>query len=299
MQKLINKKDSTLKSKMSRRDFIKLAALTSAAVISAGSWKLINILSDAETIEVRKLKIRLPRLPVEFNGIRLVQISDIHLGGWMTVERMKKVFSGIKELKPDVAILTGDYVQSSLWNRLPEGDLQALENELSELSSLAPAMAVLGNHDNWADPIQITDLMFRNGVSVLNNDTHRIKSGNASINIAGINDVYARQNNLELVLGKINRNSCNILLAHEPDFADTSSKTGYFDLQMSGHTHGGQVNIPFIGTPILPYLGKKYPDGLYRVGEMFQYTNRGAGMVRPYVRFNCPPEITMITLVSP
>ncbi|MEI6289696.1 MAG: metallophosphoesterase, partial [Chloroflexota bacterium] len=60
----------------------------------------------------------------------------------------------------------------------------------------------------------------------------------------------------------------------------------------------GQVNIPFFGTPVLPYLGKKYPDGLYRVGNMFQYTNRGAGMVRPYIRFNCPPEITIMTLVS-
>ncbi len=294
----INQKDSTLKSRFSRRDFIKLLVLTGFGVVSAGSWKLISGLADAEQIETRKLKIRLPRLPVEFNGIRLAQISDIHIGGWMTVERMRKIFSGVKELKPDLAVITGDFVQSSLWHRLVSGDIFELEKELSELGSLCPTMAVLGNHDNWADPIQITDMLIRSGVSVLSNDIHRLRSGSAFINMAGINDVYAKQNDLDLVLRKLTTGSCNILLAHEPDFADSSSKTGFFDLQLSGHSHGGQVNIPFFGIPILPYLGKKYPDGLYRVGSMFQYTNRGAGMVKPYVRFNCPPEITLLTLVS-
>jgi predicted MPP superfamily phosphohydrolase len=87
-------------------------------------------------------------------------------------------------------------------------------------------------------------------------------------------------------------------LAHEPDFADTSAATGRFDLQLSGHTHGGQVVLPFIGPPILPHLGRKYPSGLYKVQEMFQYTNRGVGMARLPLRINCPPEITVFILES-
>jgi predicted MPP superfamily phosphohydrolase len=89
-----------------------------------------------------------------------------------------------------------------------------------------------------------------------------------------------------------------ILLAHEPDFADTSAATGKFDLQVSGHTHGGQVVVPFLGPPVLPYLGQKYHTGLYKIGNMFQYTNRGVGMNRLAVRFNCRPEITMFELES-
>jgi predicted MPP superfamily phosphohydrolase len=90
--------------------------------------------------------------------------------------------------------------------------------------------------------------------------------------------------------------SAAILLAHEPDFADISMRTNRFDLQVSGHSHGGQVVFPFYGPPILPYLGQKYPSGLYRVGSMLQYTNRGVGMIDPPIRFNCPPEITMFEL---
>ncbi|MEI6289966.1 MAG: metallophosphoesterase, partial [Chloroflexota bacterium] len=252
-------KDSTLKTRISRRDFIKITLLAGFGIISAGSFKLVSHLADADQIEVRKLKIRLPRLPAAFNGIRVAQISDIHLGGWMTIERMKKIFTGVKDQKPDLVTITGDFVQSSLWNRLPPGYVLALETELTELSSMSPTAAVLGNHDNWADPIKITELLLRSGVRILNNDIHRIQSGSEFIYMSGINDVYARENDLNQVLGKLTKKTCNILLAHEPDFADVSSATGFFDLQLSGHTHGGQVNIPFFGTPVLPYLGKKYP----------------------------------------
>ncbi|MBZ0286049.1 MAG: metallophosphoesterase, partial [Anaerolineae bacterium] len=88
-------------------------------------------------------------------------------------------------------------------------------------------------------------------------------------------------------------------LAHEPDYADISAATGRFDLQISGHSHGGQVVIPFIGPPVVPPYSKKYPLGRYQVGTMIQYTNRGVGMISPAVRFNCRPEITVFTLRTP
>jgi predicted MPP superfamily phosphohydrolase len=103
---------------------------------------------------------------------------------------------------------------------------------------------------------------------------------------------------LEDVTARLGDNSAAILLAHEPDFADRSEATGKFDLQISGHTHGGQIVIPFYGPPVLPHLGRKYPSGLYKVGNMFQYTNRGVGMHSLAVRFNCPPEITIFELIS-
>jgi predicted MPP superfamily phosphohydrolase len=87
-------------------------------------------------------------------------------------------------------------------------------------------------------------------------------------------------------------------MAHEPDFADERAETGRFDLQISGHSHGGQVDLPFIGAPVLPLWAHKYSRGLYQVRNMYQYTNVGVGMTPPYIRFNCRPEITVFTLES-
>ena len=117
--------------------------------------------------------------------------------------------------------------------------------------------------------------------------------------MGGVDDVWSGIARLDVVLEKLPEDGAAILLAHEPDFADASAATGRFDLQISGHTHGGQVVVPFYGAPILPYLGQRYPAGLYQVGDMLQYTNRGVGMARIPIRINCPPEITLFTLESP
>ncbi|HJR80438.1 MAG TPA: hypothetical protein VJ821_10225, partial [Anaerolineales bacterium] len=116
---------------------------------------------------------------------------------------------------------------------------------------------------------------------------HTLTRGAASLHICGVDDVYERKDDLNAVLTNLPREGCAILLAHEPDFADTSAATGRFDLQISGHSHGGQVVMPLIGPIVLPRQGRKYPIGMYRVGNMIQYTNRGLGMIFPYVRFMC------------
>jgi predicted MPP superfamily phosphohydrolase len=132
----------------------------------------------------------------------------------------------------------------------------------------------------------------------LSNEVYTLSQDGEELHIAGVDDIWEKQDRLDLVLEKLPDAGAAILLAHEPDFADQSADTGRFDLQLSGHSHGGQVVIPFVGAPLLPYLGMKYPSGLYRVGTMWQYTNRGVGMARLKVRFNCRPEITVFTLES-
>jgi predicted MPP superfamily phosphohydrolase len=107
----------------------------------------------------------------------------------------------------------------------------------------------------------------------------------------------AKQDDLQPILTKMGAAQGAILLAHEPDFADTSAATGKFDLQLSGHSHGGQVHIPGFKR-IAPPLGQKYLAGQYQVQQMIQYTSRGLGLVTPRVRFNCRPELTVITLRS-
>ena len=166
------------------------------------------------------------------------------------------------------------------------------------LTEKYPTLAVLGNHDYWTNANAVRSALKACKVIELSNDVYSLSNGSDQLHIAGVDDIWEGQDRLDIVLDKLPQTGAAILLAHEPDYADVSAKTGRFDLQLSGHSHGGQVVLPFIGTPVLPYLGRKYPSGLYRVGMMWQYTNRGVGMARLKVRFNCRPEITVFTLES-
>jgi len=135
-------------------------------------------------------------------------------------------------------------------------------------------------------------------VTDLTNTVFTMTREGEHLHLCGVDDVMEGDVRLEDVIAQLQDQSAAILLAHEPDFADTSAPTGRFDLQLSGHSHGGQVVLPMIGQPVLPELGRKYPSGLYKVGDMFQYTSRGIGMARLPIRINCPPEITIFVLES-
>ncbi len=126
---------------------------------------------------------------------------------------------------------------------------------------------------------------------------HTIRSSVGSeLHFAGVDDYLEDQDRLDLVLEQLPLPGAAILLAHEPDFADISAATGRFDLQISGHTHGGQIRFPMIGPIYIPTGGKKYPLGRYQINGMVQYTNRGIGTSAMQFRYNCPPEITVFTL---
>jgi predicted MPP superfamily phosphohydrolase len=230
----------------------------------------------------------------------LVQISDLHFGGWMSADRLEEVFSAISTLSPDLLAITGDLTFGHIRHSQEEDQeryadlVRVLNNHTGDYMTVGTN----GNHDYWVDPFVMQGIFKNGGVMELNNAVHTLKSGGDSLYIAGVDDIWYGHDRLDLVGAQIPKGECAILLAHEPDFADTSARDGRFDLQISGHSHGGQIAFPFIGPPILPRLGKKYPQGLYRVGDMFQYTNRGVGMVPPYIRFNCRPEITVFTLES-
>jgi predicted MPP superfamily phosphohydrolase len=154
----------------------------------------------------------------------------------------------------------------------------------------------LGNHDYWADANAIAFALKQANISLLQNDIYTIEHGNSKLNIAGVDDVWVGKSRLDVVLEKLPPQGATILLAHEPDFADTSAATKRFDLQLSGHSHAGQMRLPFFRPLILPPLGEKYYRGLYQLGEMKLYTNRGIGMTGLHLRFNSRPEITVFTL---
>jgi predicted MPP superfamily phosphohydrolase len=240
-------------------------------------------------IEVRNVSLSLPNLAPEFSGYRIVQLSDIHADRRMTAQRIQNVVGRVNEMHPDLVVLTGDFVTRNAEQFAP--NLTAL----NELRPVDKSLAVLGNHDAWTNPDLIQRTLETAGVQVLNNRSVTLERPSAQLHIAGVDDIWAGRDRLNEVLAALPATGAAILLAHEPDFADTSAATGRFDLQLSGHSHGGQIYLPFMKR-VLPPLAYKYPLGQYQVGSMIQYTNRGLGSSGIPIRFNCRPEITIFTL---
>jgi predicted MPP superfamily phosphohydrolase len=249
-------------------------------------------------VELTKVTLKLPHLPEAFSGLRLAQVSDFHLGGWMTGEHLDELLSLVMDQSPDLVALTGDYVLAQRHMFHIQEALDQLSASLKKLAGRFLTLGILGNHDYRYNGPAVKEVLVQAGVTFLANSVFSLERSGQRLHFAGVDDVYEGQDNLDAVLGVLPRGECSVLLVHEPDFADASAATGQFDLQISGHSHGGQVVLPFVGAPNLPVLGSKYWWGLYKVGNMLEYTNRGVGMTPPNIRLNCRPEITMFTLES-
>jgi hypothetical protein len=248
---------------------------------------------DARDFEIVNLKVSIPDLDPSFNDYRIVHISDIHLGQWISAKRIEGVVNLINKLKPDLVAITGDSV-SYVVNEPVLDMLRFLKN----LKPKDVTVAVLGNHDHWVGADEIRKVMDESKIIELENDVYTLRRGDARLYIAGVDSITLEKQDLDAVLRKLPSSGPAILLAHEPDFADESAATGRFSLQLSGHSHGGQMIIPGIGTPFRGSEFRKYPLGEYQVGNMVQYTNRGLGTNVFWIRINCPPEITIIRLQS-
>lgn len=286
--------------RFNRRDFIKAGALiaVSGGLLSLGGLQYAARI-EPEWVETTRVALELPRLQPEFNDYRIVQISDIHMNSWMNRERLARLIGMVNDLKGDLIAITGDFVSHN-----PHNYIKGLTAELKKLSAPDGVLAVLGNHDHWSNASVIRQALQQSGVRELRNQVYTIRRDQARrdqarLHIGGIDSSYDGYDRLEQVLEQIDPHGAAILLAHEPDFADTSAASGRFDLQISGHSHGGQVSLPWIGPPLLPPHGRKYPRGLYRIGKMLQYTNRGLGLATLRIRLNCRPEITVFSLRAP
>jgi hypothetical protein len=276
---------------LNRRDFLRVAGLTvGAGLVTATSYLAINDESQDPVIDRIPLAIR--NLHPALEGLTIVQITDVHLYPLTQPELVKKSVLMTNELKPDLVVLTGDYV----WQDLDA--IYELAPLFAGLDAKYGIFSTLGNHDYWLDADVITRAMESAGLPVLINQGVSIQQGKGSIFVAGLDDGWSGTPDLDETLDGANSSEPVILLCHEPDLADRYSLDGRVDVQLSGHTHGGQIRLPGIGAMVLPYLGRKYDIGLYRVNEMLLYTNRGLGVISEPVRFNCPPEISQFILQS-
>jgi predicted MPP superfamily phosphohydrolase len=291
---------------VSRRGFLKW-------ILGSGAVGAVSLLSgglyitrvEPRWIEVVRVDVPIQDLPTPWQGFTIAQLSDFHVGSHVKAEDVRRAVEITNELEPDLVVLTGDYVSRSAQHSA------ACARELAALKAEHGVRAILGNHDFWTDADVVASNLRQAGLDVLRNEHRRLRVGGAdpslrpcsgqatrsghSLWLVGIEDVWSGKPDLGAALDGVPQGSPTVLLAHEPDFADQASGQG-ITLQLSGHSHGGQVRLPFVGALILPYLAHKYPYGLRRVGEMWLYTNRGVGLIAPPVRFLCRPEITLLRL---
>jgi uncharacterized protein len=274
---------------------VTLKQLMWRGVAWAGATALVGVaystVIEPGWIEVTPVSLSLPGLAPEFCGFRIVHLSDIHMGDWMNAARLDEVVRLANEQSPDLVAITGDFI-----TRRAASHMRDLVCGLSRLTARDGVVAVLGNHDHWSGAQAVRDGLVASGVHEVANDFRTIRRGDSNLHITGVDDIIVGRDRLDLLLARLPADGVAVLLAHEPDFADESAATGRFSLQLSGHTHGGQVVAPLFGPLLLPPLGHRYPNGYYQVGGMIQYTNRGVGVVSPFVRINCRPEITVFDL---
>ena len=245
-------------------------------------------------LAVEHVDLTLPRLAGRFDGYRVVQFSDIHMGYPLDRATLAEIVDTVNAQQPHLVAVTGDFVTDT-----PEAVADDLVAELSRLRADDGVVAVLGNHDEWVGPDVVRQVLRDSGIVDLSNDVLTISRQGSAFHVAGVGDVWVRHDRLDIVLANLPVSGSAILLAHEPDFADSSAASGRFDLQISGHSHGGQVYLPVLGPLATKPFGRRYPIGLYRVRGMYQYTNRGVGTSGYNIRFNCRPEVTVFTLHSP
>jgi len=290
--------DQNQVAKEDRRRITRRRFLTTAAAASAGLAVYSGTHARHEH-EVVRQTFSIRNLPDAFVGFRIVQISDIHLEQFTEAWFLEKMVAEVNALAPELVLLTGDFVSHT---PLPRSYAWRAAGMCAEIISQLKApqrFAILGNHDVSVGPKHVVEPLEGHGTPVLIDRFFPIERGPDRFWLAGSDDADEFVPNLNHAVPDDPRAPV-VLMVHEPDFADYVVKHPRFpliDLMLSGHSHGGQVRLPFFGPLILPPMATKYYEGLYRFGHMQLYVNRGMGTTGLPFRLNCPPEITHITLV--
>jgi uncharacterized protein len=276
--------------KMTRRSFMLKGAAASLAAI--GLTTGYSFFVERYWFQIKEVTLTLTRLPMEFAGLRLIQFSDVHLGRYFSLKRLEEITRKIELLQPDILCFTGDLFDAMNGN--PSDKIIPI---LSKLKAPYGKFAVLGNHDHRSGSKTVTELLESCGFRVLINERDLVKRAGQHIQIVGVDEILYGRPDLSAALGDNAEQPFTLLLAHEPDYADYAS--GFpIDLQISGHSHGGQIRLPILGALFTPKYGQKYVQGLYKVkdSQLLVYTNRGIGTTQLPFRLFCRPELTVFTL---
>jgi len=274
---------------MKRRTFLRLAAYGLATTL-AGSY---SVFVERNIVLVNRYTIPLKDLPPSFHGFTIAHLTDLHLGFLVSPAFIERVVAKTNALRPDAIVCTGDYVHK----KEAKKEIEQVWPLLTTLQARYGVFSVLGNHDHWADTERSLYWLERSGQN-LRHQCKVITKGKERIVLGGAGDYWQDQLKIDQAFASSDEHDCRILLAHNPDSVDTHFKTP-ISLVLSGHTHGGQVVLPFVGPPLLPVNNKKYSSGLIRTDKTQLFISRGIGWTIYPVRFNCYPEIALLELLHP
>jgi len=271
-----------------RRQFLARAAVGGAGLVAAG-FSAYGVRRAFAPPAIDELAVRLPRLPRAFDGLRIVQVSDIHIGDVLGKPFLEDMVRRCNALRPDLVAVTGDLV---------DGKVSQLGTTVAALQGLRSRWGtyfVTGNHEYYSGDLEWCAALERMGLTVLRNRTVTLRDGDARLDLVGVDD-YGEKNRPrgwdlgEAVDGRDPEHAA-VLLAHQPRGVEEAMDRG-MGLQLSGHTHGGQL-FPMTGLVAALW---RYSSGLYRVGDGHVYVHRGTGFWGPPMRIGSPPEIAAITL---
>jgi len=274
---------------VNRRTMLKL--LTAGAL---GSLVEAFVIEPAY-LSVTRRDVTCPQLPAGLDGLKVALLSDFHFRPDQDEDLMDKVVEQVRTEKPDLVLLGGDYMS---------GDprvVPPLLKKLEKLQATQGVFAVMGNHDGWAGSRAVVRRQFEKaGISFMINQHSLLNIRGETLAVAGTDFVWLGKPDPAATLGKIPGKVPVIALVHEPDYFDTMISQREVMLQVSGHSHGGQCQVPIIGyAPKTVRYGKKYVEGHFASGGSNLFVTRGVGTTGPRVRFACPPELAMLNLRLP
>lgn len=277
----------------SRRAFLnRLARFTALPLLYGGGTFAYSSLLARHRVRVDRHEVALAlgeRAPAR---LRALAMGDFHFDPLYEVEYLAKCVSIANDLKPDVIFLTGDFV-SGRSERIGE-----LAEVLGGLNPRAGIFACLGNHDQWLNASRVAAALKARGVEVLVNRQTRVGCAGGELVVAGLQSAWGGRPDWTAASRGMRGDERAIVVMHEPDFAQFLKEDRRIALQVSGHTHGGQVRVPFVGALRLPLWGRIYQAGLYDVDGLKLHVNRGIGTINWHVRFFCPPEITCFDIAN-
>ncbi|MGB2914173.1 MAG: metallophosphoesterase, partial [Pyrinomonadaceae bacterium] len=255
----------------------------------AGNWskKAKSAMDEANSLSLERVEIRLKRLPPKLDGFKIIQLSDTHHSPFTGLEHIERAIKIANRLRPDMFLLTGDYVSHDREYIAP------VAAALGRLKSRYGTYACLGNHDHWTDADLVTKLFRGEGINVLVNQGFRFETRRGSFWIAGVDDHMVGKTDVPASLRGSFPDEMKLLLAHNPIIFREAARYGV-DLTLSGHTHGGQIKLRDDEKRILPQ--RKLKAGLHTRRNSQVYITRGIGTVVVPMRYQCPPEISLLEL---
>ncbi len=277
---------------MSRRSMMLggLAGALGAAGLSSAQAYASRYVNPYEPV-LERVTLPLPAAHAGLDGLKIGFVTDTHVGPFISDEDVERALALLRPESPDLLLLGGDYASES--PRYVPGVAEVLGAFARETP--LGGYAVMGNHDYSISGKYTFSDMENVGIGMLVNDVAEVRVGSESLWIAGIDETLLGEPDPVGTIRKAPEGAAVLALWHEPQFAELAADAGAF-AQLSGHTHGGQIRLPGIGPVGLPVHGKRHVIGTSLANGMPVYTSRGVGVYRPPLRFNCPPEVTLITL---